>query len=86
MMGAGSAIKRLKVVRIIARLNIGGPAIHACFLHQKLHPEFDTVLAAGRLDEGEGDMSYLLESERDVVWMNSMSRPVRLGSDLVTLM
>lgn len=75
----------MKIVRIIARLNIGGPAIHATFLHQKLYPEFDTVLATGRLDTDEGDMSYLLESERGVVWVSTMSRPVRLASDFATL-
>lgn len=77
--------KRLKVARIIARLNIGGPAIQACYLHQALRSEFDTVLIAGRLDEGEGDMSYLLKSDDGVQWLGTMSRPVRIWSDITSL-
>ncbi len=84
-MTRAAAHKKLKVVRAVARLNIGGPAIHTCYLHQKLYPEFETILAVGRLDKGEGDMSYLLESDRGVVWVSSMSRQVRLLSDLATL-
>ena len=80
MKTTASDSRKIKVVRIIARLNIGGPAIHACLLHQKLYPEFDTILATGRLDAGEGDMSYLLASKRGVFSMPSMSRPVRVGS------
>jgi len=72
-----------KVARIIGRLNVGGPARQACFLHQALRNNFDTILIAGRLDEQEGDMSYLLTSENGVRWIRSMSRPVRLWSDFM---
>ena len=72
-----------KVVRIIGRLNVGGPARQACFLHQTLRSNFDTVLIAGHLDEQEGDMSYLLASEDGVRWIRSMSRPVRLWTDFL---
>jgi glycosyltransferase involved in cell wall biosynthesis len=75
-----------KVVRIIGRLNVGGPARQACFLHQALRNNFDTVLIAGRLDEDEGDMSYLLASEDGVRWIRSMSRPVRLWSDFLAFL
>lgn len=76
---------RVKVARGIARLNVGGPARQACFLHDQLRQNFDTVLIAGRLDEGEGDMSYLLKNQKGVYWLGSMSRPVKLWSDLVSL-
>jgi glycosyltransferase involved in cell wall biosynthesis len=75
-----------KIVRIIGRLNIGGPARQACFLHQALRNNFDTILIAGRLDEGEGDMSYLLSSQEGVRWICSMSRPVRLWSDFLAFL
>jgi glycosyltransferase involved in cell wall biosynthesis len=71
-----------KILRIIGRLNIGGPARQACLLHQALRGKFDTVLIAGRLDQGEGDMSYALSSQEGVRWIHSMLRPVRLSSDL----
>jgi glycosyltransferase involved in cell wall biosynthesis len=75
-----------KVVRIIGRLNVGGPARQACFLHEALRQNFDTILIAGGLDEGEGDMSYLLSSEEGARWVRSMSRPVRLGSDFLAFL
>lgn len=78
--------KRLKVVRIIARLNIGGPARQVCLLHERLHDEFETVLITGQLDQGEGDMSSLLASERGVHHIGSMSRPIRLWSDVTALL
>ncbi len=77
---------RPKVVRIIGRLNVGGPARQACFLHQALRDNFDTVLIAGRLDEHEGDMTYLLSSESGVRWIPSMSRPVRPWSDFLAFL
>src|SRR3954468_10940122 len=75
----------LKIVRIIGRLNVGGPARQACLLHERLRPEFETVLITGRPDAGEKDMSYLLESSEGVHLINSMSRPVRFFSDLRSL-
>lgn len=51
-----------KVVRIIARLNVGGPAIHTILLTKWLNREkFDSVLVSGALGKDEGDMSYLAE-------------------------
>jgi glycosyltransferase involved in cell wall biosynthesis len=48
----------VRVLRIIARLNIGGPAIHATLLSQQLDPErYRTVLVSGSEEEDEG--SYL---------------------------
>jgi glycosyltransferase involved in cell wall biosynthesis len=75
-----------KVVRIIGRLNVGGPARQACFLHQNLRSTFDTVLIAGHLDKQEGDMSYLLTSEEGVRWIPSMSRPVRPWTDFLAFL
>jgi glycosyltransferase involved in cell wall biosynthesis len=79
-------VAKPKVVRIIGRLNVGGPARQACFLHQSLRSNFDTVLIAGHLDEQEGDMSYLLTSEDGVRWIRSMSRPVRLWTDFLAFL
>jgi len=75
----------LKVVRIIGRLNVGGPARQACLLHERLRPEFQTVLITGRPDVGEKDMSYLLDSNAGVYRIESMSRPVSLLGDLASL-
>ena len=51
----------MRVVRVITRLNVGGPAIQAMTLSDRLASHgFETVLVHGQLDAGEGDMRYLL--------------------------
>jgi glycosyltransferase involved in cell wall biosynthesis len=64
------------LVRIIARLNVGGAAQQVCMLHEKLTPIFDTHLIFGRLADGENDMSYLLTSDRNVLRLPEMSREI----------
>ena len=50
-----------RVARVIARLNIGGPAIQAASLSRHLRDfGYDTLLVYGQLSPGEGDMRYLL--------------------------
>lgn len=46
-----------RVLRVITRLNIGGPARQALSLTKDLAPEFDTTLVAGRSQQGEGELS-----------------------------
>ena len=56
--------KPIRVVRIIDRMNVGGPARHVVWLTGGLNPElFETVLITGTVPEGEGDMSYFAEAE-----------------------
>jgi glycosyltransferase involved in cell wall biosynthesis len=55
-------MKKIKVLRIITRLNVGGPAIHTVLLTRYLDPKrFDSVLVTGEVGENEGDMGYLAE-------------------------
>lgn len=49
----------IRVMRIIARLNIGGPAIHVSLLTQRLPADiYETKLVVGSLSDNEGDMMY----------------------------
>jgi glycosyltransferase involved in cell wall biosynthesis len=73
-----------KLVRIIARLSVGGAAQQVCMLHEKLLPTFDTYLITGSLADGEHDMGYLLSSERNVLRLPRMSREISFLSDAVT--
>ena len=57
----------LRVVRIIARLNVGGPAIHTVLLTDGLSARgFTSTLVTGMVSESEGDMEYYAE-QRNVV-------------------
>ncbi len=53
--------KKIKIVRIINRFNIGGPTYNATFLTKFLSDEFETVLVGGVPDEGEKDSLHILE-------------------------
>jgi glycosyltransferase involved in cell wall biosynthesis len=52
-----SAANRIKVVRVIGRLNVGGPAIHVVNLSAGLDPSrFEQILIAGSENAAEGSM------------------------------
>ncbi len=77
----------IKVMRIIDRLNVGGPAIHAVITTKGLDPtRFRTVLVVGSVEGGEADMSYLLEQHgiTGVEVVPSLGRELRPARDLVT--
>jgi glycosyltransferase involved in cell wall biosynthesis len=74
------------VVRIITRLNIGGPSIQATRLTSALEQDgFHTTLIHGRLGEGEGDMSYLLTPGSRAIFVSTLGRPLSPVNDLRTL-
>jgi glycosyltransferase involved in cell wall biosynthesis len=52
--------RRVKVVRVIARLNMGGPALHVAYLTAGLRDRgYDTTLVAGTLARGEDSMAFV---------------------------
>ena len=52
--------KKIKILRIITRLNIGGPSIHVSLLTKGLDPErFESILVSGNVSDLEGDMRYV---------------------------
>jgi glycosyltransferase involved in cell wall biosynthesis len=53
---------RIKVLRAIARLNMGGPALHVAYLTAGLAERgYDTTLVAGTVGHGEQSMAYVAE-------------------------
>ncbi len=82
-----SVQRPIRVMRIIARLNVGGPALHVTLLTERLRPpEFESTLVCGRIGPGEGDMAYLAE-ERGItpVYVPELGRELHPLRDLVTL-
>lgn len=54
----------LKIIRVITRLNIGGPAQQAIALSERMAGYgWSTLLISGPPGDGEGDMSYLMEGK-----------------------
>jgi glycosyltransferase involved in cell wall biosynthesis len=80
-------IQKIRVMRIIARLNIGGPAIHVSLLTNRLDPaRFETQLVVGNLGQEEGDMTYYAASLGvQPICIDSLQRNVNLLRDLRAL-
>jgi glycosyltransferase involved in cell wall biosynthesis len=54
--------ERVRVLRVIARLNMGGPALHVAYLSNGLRDRgYDTTLVAGSLALGEESMAGVAE-------------------------
>ena len=76
----------MKILRIIARLNVGGPARHVVWLTRELQDdEFQTVLIAGTVPDGEEDMSYFAaENGVEPIYLKEMSRELSIR-DLISI-
>lgn len=53
--------RKIKVLRIINRFNIGGPTYNATFLTRFLSDEFETILVGGYPEEGEADSLHIVK-------------------------
>lgn len=76
---------RKKIVRIISRLNIGGPAIHTILLSQGLNKDgYRDILICGQASESEGDMVYFAKSRNvEPVLIPELGREVSFGRDII---
>jgi glycosyltransferase involved in cell wall biosynthesis len=73
----------IRILRIIARLNIGGPAIQAVTLSGLFsRGRFRTCLVCGQVSAHEGDMSYLASSRQvDPVVLPTLGREISVLDD-----
>ncbi len=76
----------MKIVRIIARLNVGGPARHVVWLTKELNTaDVQSVLIAGTVPEGEEDMDWFAyENGVKPIFIEEMSRELS-PKDIVSL-
>jgi glycosyltransferase involved in cell wall biosynthesis len=76
----------VKILRIIARLNVGGPARHVVWLTQALQGDgVESKLIAGTVPDGEEDMSYFAaEHGVEPIYIREMSRELS-AKDAVSL-
>ena len=54
-------MKKIKILRIINRFNIGGSTYNATFLTRFMGDEYETKLVGGLPDAGESDSLHILE-------------------------
>jgi len=77
--------ERIKILRVIARLNMGGPALHVAYLTAGLRERgYDTTLVAGSLARGEDSMAFVADA-RDVqiVRIDELGREISPLRDFV---
>lgn len=53
--------RKIKILRIINRFNIGGPTYNATFLTRFLSDKFETLLIGGLPEDGEADSLHILD-------------------------
>ncbi|HZT15369.1 MAG TPA: glycosyltransferase [Gaiellaceae bacterium] len=78
---------RIRVLRAIARLNMGGPTLHVAYLTKELEERgYDTTLVAGRLARGEDSMAYAAQDLGvDVVQIPQLHRDLSPVYDPVSV-
>ena len=76
----------IRVLRIIARMNVGGPAWQVSILTRGLdRNRFENWLIAGDVGEGEADFIELRDPDLPVVKIPALGRTIRFGDDLRAL-
>jgi glycosyltransferase involved in cell wall biosynthesis len=74
---ASEALSPVRILRVITRLNVGGPSIQAIELSTRLNTRgYRTRLVFGQLGEGEGDMRYLFQPATDALEIDTLRRPI----------
>jgi glycosyltransferase involved in cell wall biosynthesis len=78
----------IRVLRVIARLNMGGPALHVAYLTAGLEPRgYETTLVAGTLARGEESMAFVAEGLGvPVVTINQLHREISPLRDAVAVL
>ena len=76
---------RTKILRVIARLNMGGPALHVAYLTAGLRDRgYDTTLVAGSLARGEDSMAFVADSrDVEIVRIDELGREISPLRDFV---
>jgi len=79
--------ERITVLRVIARLNVGGPALHVAYLTEGLAERgYDTTLVAGSLAYGEESMAHVARRRgARIVTLPHLAREVSPLNDLLAV-
>ena len=78
---------KIRILRVISRMNIGGPSIHVKNLTEGLDErKFETKLITGSVSPDEGDMSYIANLKNDIrIVVPELQREINLRKDLIAL-
>lgn len=71
-----------RILRIINRLNLGGPTFNVAYLTKFLSPQYETMLVAGMIDQSEASSEFILhEMGLKPVYIPEMYREIKLVKD-----
>lgn len=74
-----------RIIRIVNRLNLGGPTYNALYLTKYLAPEFETILVAGVKQETEESSEFILRALGvEPVIIPQMSRDISPFKDIIS--
>ncbi len=78
----------IKILRIISRMNIGGPSVHVKNLMENLNPKkFVSQLIFGSISPTEGDMNYIFApTDCSRLYIPELQREVSPLNDMVSLL
>jgi len=81
-------VEPIRVLRVIARLNMGGPALHVAYLSAGLAERgYETTLVAGTLARGEGSMAYVAEDLGvRILRLDALSREISPFRDAISVL
>jgi len=67
----------MRILRVITRMNIGGPARQVAYLHRAFEAAgHDSNVIYGQLDRDEGDFSQLFHDKKNTLYLNYLTRPL----------
>lgn len=79
--------KKIRVLRIINRLNLGGPTYNVAYLTKYLEPQFETKLVAGMKDESEASSEHIIQSLNIVpTYVKDMHRSIHPIKDFLSFL
>ena len=75
-----------KILRVLNRLNVGGPTYNVAYLSKYINPKYQTKVLAGYKEPHEGSSEYMLQ-ELDVPYefVPNMYRSISPGNDIKAL-
>jgi len=73
-----------RVLRIVNRLNLGGPTYNVAYLTARLAPEFETLLVAGMKDDSEESSEFILDNlQVRPRYIHTMRRQINFTDDRI---
>ncbi|HRP60910.1 MAG TPA: hypothetical protein PK833_11605, partial [Vicingus sp.] len=76
--------KKIKVLRIINRFNLGGPTFNAAYLTKYLSDDFETLLVGGDKDDSEESSTFILNQlGLEPIIISEMRRDIGFKEDKI---